>query len=387
MASTEESVDPLSISSRYITDAEKSYIIESIKNDQFYNYSQLAKAMKRDRSTVLRYCKKNGLVIKKVEDYEDSSPVPNKKGRPSKIYDEERANYLINEFLREKWLSEELVNSADEIRDFMIENDLCEYDTSILTVRRYLNKIGINFKSIFTYPNLEKPQKEYRVKTALTNQLRGYKSIMFSDESIIRIRETKTKAWLRRKTRAARRQFNKGNGGIMIFGVFSYYGFSDLQVFPQRAAGVTKNIDSQTYIWYLSRTLPGVMASHPSPPAFLQDNAKIHTSKATSNYLRRKRYEVVSHPPYSPDLNPIEKVWASMKRELKRNSKNFKSIKSLTKASKDVWNQLMSNDDYRHKLCYRYSECNMCCVMNQGEFVLDSDLDQFRSIKPTPKKL
>lgn len=47
----------------------------------------------------------------------------------------------------------------------------------------------------------------------------------------------------------------------------------------------------------------------------------------------------------------------------------------------------MSDDDYRKKVCYRYRECNMICVMNKGDFVFDSDVKNFRTIHKVPTKI
>ncbi len=47
------------------------------------------------------------------------------------------------------------------------------------------------------------------------------------------------------------------------------------------------------------------------------DNASFHKSKATIEIIKKAGCEVLFLPPYSPDLNPIEKFWANFKRNVK----------------------------------------------------------------------
>lgn len=43
----------------------------------------------------------------------------------------------------------------------------------------------------------------------------------------------------------------------------------------------------------------------------IQDNSAIHRARVTREwYKRHPRLSLLSHPPYSPDLNPIENMWA-----------------------------------------------------------------------------
>lgn len=44
----------------------------------------------------------------------------------------------------------------------------------------------------------------------------------------------------------------------------------------------------------------------PSDVIFLQDNARPHTSKLTKAKLNALKWEVMEHPPYSPDLAPSD---------------------------------------------------------------------------------
>ena len=46
------------------------------------------------------------------------------------------------------------------------------------------------------------------------------------------------------------------------------------------------------------------------------DNFRAHTSQKTRDAAEALRIELVFLPPYSPDLNPIEFIWKSIKRAL-----------------------------------------------------------------------
>ena len=57
------------------------------------------------------------------------------------------------------------------------------------------------------------------------------------------------------------------------------------------------------------------------------DNAPVHTAKitkaefATWLYANGKKATILNWPPHSPDLNPIEMVWAIMKQNMKHYKK------------------------------------------------------------------
>src|SRR5277367_3516824 len=51
---------------------------------------------------------------------------------------------------------------------------------------------------------------------------------------------------------------------------------------------------------------------------FMHDNALIHTAHLIRDFLRAYQIDVMDWPPYSPDLNLIENLWAMLKAEMYR---------------------------------------------------------------------
>lgn len=58
----------------------------------------------------------------------------------------------------------------------------------------------------------------------------------------------------------------------------------------------------------------------------VMDNAAFHKSLKTQELIESVGCKVIFLPPYSPDLNPIEKFWANMKRWIKANITKFESL-------------------------------------------------------------
>ena len=67
--------------------------------------------------------------------------------------------------------------------------------------------------------------------------------------------------------------------------------------------------------WFENLLLPSV----PRKSFIVLDNATFHRKKALRKLARKRKCRLLFLPPYSPDLNDIEKQWANRKRKLRKN--------------------------------------------------------------------
>ena len=58
----------------------------------------------------------------------------------------------------------------------------------------------------------------------------------------------------------------------------------------------------------------------------VMDNASFHQSEKTKSLIESASCTLIFLPPYSPDLNPIEKFWANMKRWIKHQISRFDTL-------------------------------------------------------------
>ena len=64
----------------------------------------------------------------------------------------------------------------------------------------------------------------------------------------------------------------------------------------------------------------------------VMDNATFHKSQKTKDLIESVGCKVIFLPAYSPDLNPIEKFWANMKRWIRQEIDSFDNIKEAISA-------------------------------------------------------
>ena len=73
-------------------------------------------------------------------------------------------------------------------------------------------------------------------------------------------------------------------------------------------SGTTGHIVFET--WFVQMLLPVL----PSGSTIIMDNASFHRKKVLAELAKANNCNILFLLPYSPDYNPIEKVWANLKK-------------------------------------------------------------------------
>lgn len=122
-----------------------------------------------------------------------------------------------------------------------------------------------------------------------------------------------------------------GGGGIMIWGAFSSKGRSQLAILRGKQ-------DSDAYIQTMREyMLPFARTFHGDDYVYQQDGATIHRSRKSMQFFADESVNVLPWPSRSPDLNPIENLWAALSRVVYANGKQYASVSVLSDAVVAAW--------------------------------------------------
>ena len=182
---------------------------------------------------------------------------------------------------------------------------------NVFYIAQLLKNLGFSFqKAAFVSDHLdEHKRQEWRTKTwpQILRAANTQKALLlFGDEASFPQWGTLTYTWARRGQQPKVKTSGKRKG-YKVFGLIDYF---TGDFFYQGQDG---RLNSAAYIAFLTR----VLEQTTQPIILIQDGAKYHTSTETKAFFAQQtaQLQVVQLPTYSPDYNPIEKLWKQIKQQ------------------------------------------------------------------------
>lgn len=234
-------------------------------------------------------------------------------GRPAKLKARDKAVII-------RKIKEQPRTSAPEIN-----RSLAEYSgihVSDETVRRTLRAAGYNGRTPRIKPLISEKNRRKRLEFARKYVNYGtefWSKVIFSDETKFNIfgPDCGNKVWRKVNTEMHHKNtvssVKHGGGNVMLWGCMSANGVGNMQF-------ITDKMDHRLYIQILKDNLNasanklGLSGRY----IFQQDNDPKHTAQNTKLWILYNTPSVLGTPPQSPDLNPIEHLWADLERAIRK---------------------------------------------------------------------
>ncbi|RWS01762.1 transposase-like protein, partial [Leptotrombidium deliense] len=130
------------------------------------------------------------------------------------------------------------------------------------------------------------------------------------------------------------------------------------------------NLNAVKYIEILKEELPKISQIFAGQEWYLvHDRSTIHTARIVKQFIDENGINDMKHPPRSPDLNPIENVFAELKRRINMRIRaagdngRIRSKDQLFEWVKEAWIEIAQTNFIRN--IYRTFPLRFCDVTNR----------------------
>ena len=302
-----------------LTKEEKKIIIQELEKSS--STLEIAKKLKRDHRTIKRFCK-DGSKERKRADKGKFRAVNARQIRKIKV-----------EVSRKPYATSKTIFEDANVKN-VSRPTRCKVLKTVASVKKAIKA-----------PPLTKNHKESRKIWAEQYMKCDFSTVIFTDECRATLDgpDCWSRGWLGdgqdEKVRLRRQQ---GGGGVMFWAAI----VNDELIGPFRVEDGVK-INSVNYCEFLNDHFLPWFKKQPKKKKqsliFMQDNAPSHVSQYSRTWLEDKGFvgeRIMQWPANSPDLNPIENLWAIIKREVYKNGKQYQTNddlwRSIEMVSKDI---------------------------------------------------
>jgi hypothetical protein len=161
--------------------------------------------------------------------------------------------------------------------------------------------------------------------------------VVFSDEARFEVYRQDGRIRVRRRVEELYHEqcilprVQAGGGGITVWGAFHAGGKTDLVV-------LDGYLNQHQYIHILQTTLmPFARGFFRNNFVFQDDNAPAHRARRVMIFLEEQEVEHMVWPACSPDMNPIEHLWAEVTRNINNQMHQPTNVRECHQAVVDAW--------------------------------------------------
>ncbi|KAF7664638.1 hypothetical protein LDENG_00170880, partial [Lucifuga dentata] len=220
------------------------------------------------------------------------------------------------------------------------------------TIRKRLGKNGIHGRVPRRKPLLTKKNTKARLtfaKKHLDDPQDFWENILWTDETKVELFAFQKKNIIP--------TVKHGGGSVMVWGCFAASG-------PGRLAVIDGTMNSALYQKILKENVRPSVRDLKLKRTWVmqQDNDPKHTSKSTSEWLKKNKMKVLEWPSQSPDLNPIEMLWHDLKQAV--HARKPSSVAELKQFCKEEWARIIPQRCER--LTASYHKCLIAVVAAKG---------------------
>ena len=255
-----------------------------------------------------------------------------------------RPKSISNEML--KFIDDRMAEDNELTTQKLMEKMITKFgplDVSERTVSRARFDLGWTYSTTrycqsIRVANMEKRMQWCQEMIAAGDQ---FDDVIYTDESTIALERHRKKSYRKRGQPRKMKAIPKHPLKVHVWGGISKRGSTSIVIF-------TGILTAIRYADILEAALvPFLQQHYPNGHRLYQDNDPKHTSRYVNGYFEEKGIVWFKSPAESPDLNPIEKVWGSLKTWL-RNVWKPRDLEHLKEGIKIYWAGLTP------EVCTRY---------------------------------